>query len=432
MYRSGALCYRDCNNIGLQNCGIGACASDGTVCAEKIVGMVQGVFEGIATALSTIATLGSSTAVKTGLKSGINAMGIVAINEVKNKVKKLLTTEVTKRTILNKAKDILKDKIKSESKNWLKGRLSDVFVTGVCGGVWEQSIKKLVATSTKDYDENNLLAAVDVFSIQGTVTSCQDTSDSAKAMDCGKAVVDGLSNFDPTGVLTIAGAFMHTVCDVTIKDYSKNQTAEEAQADETLKRIDVNDKTKFDPKCVHMWSQCNFEGEYYKACVEGDLHAFNDKMNSAYVGMDLKDATFFEHMGSNGRFITFGGGNMIKCLKDYKNSEVDLTGIKSAIKFNLGNCYFLNFRTSMKTYKEGSNRILCNDQEPNAKIAIRDDANIDNKLIVIKTNIKGQKITFYAEPNYKGKSITIDGSFTYNNKSEFGFSTIGSYKITRP
>ena len=26
MYRSGALCYRDCNNIGMVNCGIGACS----------------------------------------------------------------------------------------------------------------------------------------------------------------------------------------------------------------------------------------------------------------------------------------------------------------------------------------------------------------------------------------------------------------------
>jgi hypothetical protein len=26
MYRAGALCYRDCGNIGMVNCGIGACS----------------------------------------------------------------------------------------------------------------------------------------------------------------------------------------------------------------------------------------------------------------------------------------------------------------------------------------------------------------------------------------------------------------------
>lgn len=44
MYRQGALCYRNCNNIGMENCGIGACSSSSDVCASSIAKMVLDVF----------------------------------------------------------------------------------------------------------------------------------------------------------------------------------------------------------------------------------------------------------------------------------------------------------------------------------------------------------------------------------------------------
>lgn len=36
-YLSGALCYNDCNKIGMNNCGIGYCAASSEECAAGIV-----------------------------------------------------------------------------------------------------------------------------------------------------------------------------------------------------------------------------------------------------------------------------------------------------------------------------------------------------------------------------------------------------------
>ena len=44
------------------------------------------------------------------------------------------------------------------------------------------------------------------------VKGCSDTSTSNKIADCTRDIVKGLSGVDPTGLLSIAGAFMHGTC----------------------------------------------------------------------------------------------------------------------------------------------------------------------------------------------------------------------------
>jgi len=53
--------------------------------------------------------------------------------------------------------------------------------------------------------------AVDIFGISDIVNDC-DGSGSNWEVECASSVVDTLSTFDPTGLLTIAGAFLHPTC----------------------------------------------------------------------------------------------------------------------------------------------------------------------------------------------------------------------------
>jgi hypothetical protein len=420
MYRSGALCYRDCNNIGLQNCGIGACATDGLTCGTKIAGMVKGVFEGIATAVSTVATLGGATAVKSGIKTGFKALGKAALNAVKNRMKKFFTTEL-KKTIYNKAKEMLKNTAKDYAKEVASGIIPSIF----CQGIWNESEKKL-SLDNIEVSENSLLSAVDVFDISGTVKNCNNAG-SDGGLSCATSVVNTIANFDPTGILTIAGAFMHPSCDVTTQDYRlSNAESEMIAAQSTTNSL--TDCDKIDQNCVHLWSGCNFTGQYFKACGDQDLHSFNDITKSAYVGYE-NNVTFFQHKGYNGRFLSFGPGTTIKCFEDYAK-EVNLTDIISSVKFNSSHCYLINFRIGMNTYAQGSNKFLCFLENPKENIIIREDSAVDNKLIVIKTSIKGANLTLYEEANYLGKSVQIQGSITYENRAALGISKIGSYKIT--
>ena len=87
--RGGALCYRDCGNIGLLNCGIGACSAIYSKCAESI-SRIKDVFQGIANAISFVATLEGSSgmkAAKSAIKTGITRIGKTGVISALNKVK---------------------------------------------------------------------------------------------------------------------------------------------------------------------------------------------------------------------------------------------------------------------------------------------------------------------------------------------------------
>ena len=73
MYRSGAVCYRNCEIIGMENCGIGACTSNSNDCAWQILNMVKGVIEGVGKGIGTVMSFGASTAVKSAAKMGMKA-----------------------------------------------------------------------------------------------------------------------------------------------------------------------------------------------------------------------------------------------------------------------------------------------------------------------------------------------------------------------
>lgn len=439
MYRFLALCYRDCNNIGLVNCGIGACAADSTTCASKLVGMVQSVVEGIATLISTVLTGGASAAVKAGLKTGLKALGKAALNAIKSRMIKLLTS-VSKKAIINRAKSAIKSKVK----DYAKAVATEAFLQTFCQGVWDDNIKKL-SVGTPDVTEDSVLSSIDIFNVSGIVQDCKDNSSDA-GLKCATTVVQSLSGLDPTGILTIAGAFMNPVCDVTTQDFRidetinlvvvdpnprKNETADQTATYNLLDSKDLTNNDKFDQSCIFLFNKTNLSGNMFKACNDQDLHSFNDITASFFVGINIRAILLCQHMSCAGRTLGFGGGTVINDLAKNSNSVVSLVDMVSAVKFGVDICYILNYRESMKTYLEGNNRFLCVLEVPNLNLTIRDDSKIDNKLITLSTSLQGAKITFYAGANYTGKSMEVKGSKTYQDRATFGFNVIGSYKIVR-
>lgn len=58
----GALCYKDCNNIGLVNCGIGACASSSSVCGIDIGSIAINFGASLIQAVGFVASFGANSA----------------------------------------------------------------------------------------------------------------------------------------------------------------------------------------------------------------------------------------------------------------------------------------------------------------------------------------------------------------------------------
>lgn len=71
MYRSGALCYRNCETIDMVNCGWWACAADSSTCGTKIADMALNVLSGLADLVGTITTFGGATAAKKAATTAI-------------------------------------------------------------------------------------------------------------------------------------------------------------------------------------------------------------------------------------------------------------------------------------------------------------------------------------------------------------------------
>jgi len=106
-YKAGALCYRNCEKLGLQNCGIGACSVDGMGCLGGIMDMAVDVISGVAQAVAFVASLGASsagtpflTALKTNVKSKLTSF-------IKGGVKGAF--DHAKKYIVNSYKDFVKN-----------------------------------------------------------------------------------------------------------------------------------------------------------------------------------------------------------------------------------------------------------------------------------------------------------------------------------
>ncbi len=223
MYKSGFLCIRNCETISMYNCGYFACSATKKDCDFEIVRMALKVAEGVGTFIVFIITFGTSTvavgakaaAVKSATSAGKNV-----INMAKNTLK-FIMSETARKSILMKASNQLKVTLKTTIKDLIQDSIVDAaktkIITEVCKKVWDTIIDKTDVTPVKKEEETEnfyekAFQKIDILGTYDIYTGCSDLSDGG--LNCGKSVSDTLSNFDPTGIMTVAVAFMHPYCDV--------------------------------------------------------------------------------------------------------------------------------------------------------------------------------------------------------------------------
>lgn len=213
MYRMGALCYRNCANIQMENCGIGACVSDQSVCASTIINMAVSTLQSVADSVLLIVSLGSSSSLtpsKKAITEGIKKLGQQGL---KSAIKSAVSS------IRGKFQKQIFDKAFKEVRSFIKdsalGTLKSNFVSSFCSVVYEDMSARANTESTLNL--NTVVDTIDVFNVKGIINGCKNTSDGG--LDCAKNVLTGLSTLDPTGILGVATAFMHPECDVPAREY---------------------------------------------------------------------------------------------------------------------------------------------------------------------------------------------------------------------
>lgn len=94
----------------------------------------------------------------------------------------------------------------------VKGQAVDKAVEGYCEGIYNKIFSAPPVISSIDSASESAAKALDIFDIKATMATCA-TSDK---LACAKGTVDAIAAFDPTGILTIASAFMYPTCsDIT-------------------------------------------------------------------------------------------------------------------------------------------------------------------------------------------------------------------------
>ena len=197
---------------------------------------------------------------------------------------------------------------------------------------------------------DKMLNAIDVLHINDIVQHCAGDVivQDGGGITCAKAVVDSLSTFDPTGILTIASAFMHPVCDVPV--YKPVDDYADLEDDSSAQRKNFEDETadlkavKDPKKCLEVYDQQRFKGNKFTICesIEKLPAKFDEKIKSFIVG-DEAYGYFFEHHNYQGQFLKIVKGIMVADVDAYRIGDVNLVDMISSI--HIGNLDIVSITT---------------------------------------------------------------------------------------
>ena len=204
-YKWGALCYRDCAQAGLINCGIGACAASSESCGASIGAMALEFVLSAAQAISLVCTLGASSAAQPGFTAAKSAFNNISKSAMKKSLANLMqkvSTGAVKATIKAAAKRAAIATLK---------KAGTVVAEGVISVVCEE-VANLVLNGSTSVADSLDLSTFDITGISSAVTSCKNpNTDNEKAI-CAKNVLGAISTVDVTGLTGMASALIQETC----------------------------------------------------------------------------------------------------------------------------------------------------------------------------------------------------------------------------
>jgi len=212
MYLLANLCYRNCNMIGMENCGEGACSfnSDGCVSSFIATKTDRGFNEEITTYLSlgssNRATFAAQTSAKKAVMTSLMKLDKGFFKNALVQVKMMFRGKL-KDVILKKAKEKVNQKLKQA----IKYKVQNMLVSKICDKVFEKVIIK-ITTESKPESINSIVDSIDVFEVKGNIKSCSNREKDG-GVDCASGVVESLNAFNPTSLLIIA-TIRSKVCDL--------------------------------------------------------------------------------------------------------------------------------------------------------------------------------------------------------------------------
>lgn len=214
MYKALALCYRDCNQNLMVNCGIGACAQSTASCVEGILTIAFDFLTGLGEMVLFIVSFGASSgatpalaSAKTGLQAGVKKVGQSALKSAFQSFKKWIG---------GFTKDKVKQWLKEKVKEYVAGQIVTFAIERACGAVGDFVFDEVQAKTEPTLSFiDKVKSLTEKIPIYGQCSKVDSSNSSPNdEIACAKNVLETVGMLDPTGLCAMAAAFMQPICNV--------------------------------------------------------------------------------------------------------------------------------------------------------------------------------------------------------------------------
>jgi len=176
--------------------------------------MVTDFIIGLAKFVGFVLSFGSDSAVADGAaaagKSGLRTL----LNGAKNALsdgfktlKNIATSGAVRGVFMNKVKTTALNKLKA----FAITQIEEKAIGEICGKIGD---KILDDAKTKSQPTSFNVESLDPLHISDTKKDCENITDENSKVQCAKDIIEAIAVIDPTGLASMAGAFMQPVCDV--------------------------------------------------------------------------------------------------------------------------------------------------------------------------------------------------------------------------
>jgi len=229
------VCVQSCSNAGMYDCNTGSCSADQSTCVADIVNMALSTVLAIVNTILFIVSFGSAGDAAVEAETAIRNAADSTLETAAEHVQKIAQSSL-KQTIINIATNT--------AINLLTATVADTVVGDVCGVIGQAIFNGVpttvpalkdpppqiipcvdnpssmpggdVPTSATEMCIYNptYFSAFDPTQISGAISACSDSqiNNPNYGITCASAVVNALSTADPTGILSVAAAFMQPTC----------------------------------------------------------------------------------------------------------------------------------------------------------------------------------------------------------------------------
>lgn len=210
-YKAAALCYRDCGIQKLENCGFAACALSREGCYMGVLKMGVDFILGLGKLVLFIAAqtkndVSLQKAVDI-LQAGIKKIDDAFLQKAFENLKIWIGDSAVKEFMVNLMINITTHYIENKFTEFLNSSM----IANVCRKVHNE-----VSAQFQEAKKPNIIWGIDVNEVEETVSECSKidfgNGDASDEIMCVKQALKTVAGKDPTGITTIAAAFMNPVC----------------------------------------------------------------------------------------------------------------------------------------------------------------------------------------------------------------------------